>query len=259
MKPAAPKVEAETGLADVLEPIPRVDLTDAVVGRFKTLLAEGKLKPGGRLPSERELSMLLGISRPSLRHGLKALEVIGAIEARRRHGTFVSESATNVLQEPLHLAVLLSSTTFEELYEVRRAVEVELVGLAALRVTADEIKLLDDCLASQRAAVGSPGEFLQKDLEFHNLVARASHNMLFAEILGSLRGVMSGKMQLLLEAPRTELKTNVASTLVEHEAIVKKLRAHNAEGARIAMAHHLKKVYAQWLSLSKRSKTANGR
>jgi DNA-binding FadR family transcriptional regulator len=138
-------------------------------------------------------------------------------------------------------------------------VEVELVGLAALRVTGDELEVLDACLTSQRAAVGSPTEFLQRDLEFHNLVARASHNMLFAEILGSLRGVMSDKMQLLLEAPKAELRTNVASTLAEHEEIVKKLKAHNEAGARNAMVHHLKKVYAQWLSHSKRSKTRNGR
>jgi GntR family transcriptional regulator, transcriptional repressor for pyruvate dehydrogenase complex len=258
MRSTATKDGFGSDLTDALEPIPRVDLTDAVIARFKSLLAQGKLKPGGRLPSERELSTLLGISRPSLRHGLKALEVIGAIEARRRHGTFVSESAANVLEEPLHLAVLLSSTTFEELHEVRRAVEVELVGLAALRVTDDELKLLNDCLASQRAAVRSPEEFLRKDLEFHNLVARASHNMLFAEILGSLRGVMSGNMQRLLEAPKQELRTNVASTLEEHEEILKRLRAHNETGARNAMLHHLKKVYAQWLSLSKRSKTASG-
>ena len=122
-------------LVAALEPIPRVDLTEEVVRRFKWLLAEGKLKPGGRLPPERELATLLGISRPSLRHGLKALELLGAIESRRRHGTFVSDSAGKVLEEPLAFLVLLNATTFEELYEVRRTVEVELAALASTRAT----------------------------------------------------------------------------------------------------------------------------
>jgi GntR family transcriptional repressor for pyruvate dehydrogenase complex len=242
-----------------LRPIPRVDLTDEVMGRFKRLLEEGILKPGERLPSERDLASLLGISRPSLRHGLKALEVIGAIEAQRRHGTFVSESASNVLQEPLHLAALLSSTTFEELYEVRRAVEVELAGLAAQRATEEELVQIEECLASQRAVAGSPQQFLLKDLEFHNLIARASHNPLFAEILGSLRGVMSGKMQLLLEAPKAELRSNVASTLEEHKSIAEKIRNRDEGGTREAMVHHLKRVYTQWVKLSKGTRTGGGR
>jgi len=194
----------------------------------------------------------LGISRPSLRHGLKALEVIGALESKRRHGTFVSNSAGKVLEEPLHLAVLLNSTSFEELYEVRRTVEVKLAGLAAQRATQAELDDIEECLTQQRASINCPPEFLQKDLEFHNLIAQASHNTLFAIFLGSLRRTMSDKMQLLLEAPPPDLETNVASTLEEHRDIVKYLCDRRAKGASEAMRHHLEKVYAQWLKLSRR-------
>jgi GntR family transcriptional regulator, transcriptional repressor for pyruvate dehydrogenase complex len=231
-----------------LQPIPKIDLTEEVVRRFKQLLADGRLKPGGRLPPERELAGLFGISRPSLRHGLKALEMLGAIESRRRHGTFVSESARNVLEEPLNLVVLLNSTTFEELYEVRRIVEVELAALAAERATAAELADIEQCLAEQRVSTGT--EFLTKDLEFHNFIARASHNSLFSVFLGSLRRLMSEKMKVLLvDAPGSDIPSNVAKTVEQHDQIVRKLLARDPAGARETMLDHLEHVYTQWVKL----------
>jgi GntR family transcriptional repressor for pyruvate dehydrogenase complex len=236
-------------LVSALEPIPRIDLTEEVVRRFKALLADGKLKPGGRLPAERDLAVMFGISRPSLRHGLKALELMGAIESRRRHGTFVTKSAGKVLDEPLHFAVLLNATSFEELYEVRRIVEVELAALAAVRASTAELDEIEKCLAEQKASVRLGREFLQKDLEFHNLIARASHNGLFATVLGGLRTIMSDKMRILLESPRADVPKSVHSTLDQHAEIVRRLRARNAAGARKAMLRHLEEVYGQWLRL----------
>jgi GntR family transcriptional repressor for pyruvate dehydrogenase complex len=233
-----------------IKPIPRIELTEAVILRFKQLLAEGKLKPGGRLPPERELAVFLGISRPSLRHGLKSLEMIGAIDSRRRHGTFVCESAANILEEPLNLVMLLNSTSFEELYEVRRVVEVELAALAAARATAKELTDIEHCLADQRASTGTRQEFLTKDLEFHNLIAKASHNSLFSVFLGSLRRLMSNKMQvLLMEPPDTNVPVNMANTVDQHGEIVRALLARDPEKSKETMRFHLEQVYTQWLKL----------
>ena len=248
------KASSDPSLIAALAPIPRVDLTEEVVRRFKWLLAEGKLKPGGRLPPERELATMFGISRPSLRHGLKALELLGAIESRRRHGTFVSDSARNVLEEPLALLVLLNATTFEEHYEVRRTVEVELAALASMRATPAELDAIEGCLAQQRAAsVASLDLFLKSDLELHNLIGQASHNTLFSVFLGSLRRLMSHKMLVLLTAPPSQVPGNVRRTIDEHAEIVRCLRAGDPDGARIAMVHHLESVYSQWLNLKAQS------
>ena len=244
-----PKALLDPSLVSALDPIPRVDLTEEVVRRFKALLADGKLKPGGRLPAERDLAVLFAISRPSLRHGLKALELMGAIESRRRHGTFVTKSAAKILDEPLHFAVLLNSTSFEEVYEVRRIVEVELAGLAAQRATPAELDEIENCLTQQKENINLGREFLQKDLEFHNLIARASHNALFATVLGGLRSIMSDKMRVLLESPRADVPKSVHSTLDQHAEIVRRLRSGNPAGARKAMLHHLEEVYGQWLRL----------
>jgi GntR family transcriptional repressor for pyruvate dehydrogenase complex len=251
-KDDAVSAASSRGAFAALAPIPRIDLTEEVIRRFKQLLAEGELKPGGRLPPERELAVLFGISRPSLRHGLKALEMIGAIDSRRRYGTFVSESAGNVLEEPLNLVVLLNSVTFEELFEVRRIVEIELAALAAARATDAELSDIQQCLKEQRMGAGTPQEFLNKDLEFHNLIARASHNSVFSVFLGSLRRLMSDKMQVLLfDAPGTDIPRNVANTIEQHGEIVQKLIARDPVGARESMLYHLEQVYTQWMKLRK--------
>jgi GntR family transcriptional repressor for pyruvate dehydrogenase complex len=148
--------------------------------------------------------------------------------------------------------MLLNSTTFEELYEVRRVVEVELAALAAVRATGAELTAVEKCLADQRVSAGTPQEFLTKDLEFHNLIARASHNSLFSVFLGSLRRLMSNKMRvLLIEAPGVEVATNMAKTVDQHGEIVRALLARDPVASRETMLYHLEQVYTQWLERQK--------
>src|SRR5579871_2601658 len=128
MKGLLHKTEPAPALLNVVEPIPRIDLTEEVVRRIKILLTNGSIKPGTKLPPERELAEMLGISRPSLRQGLKALRMMAVIDSKRRHGTFISDSAAQVLRQPLDFVMLLNAITIEELFEVRRVIEVELSG-----------------------------------------------------------------------------------------------------------------------------------
>jgi GntR family transcriptional regulator, transcriptional repressor for pyruvate dehydrogenase complex len=229
-------------LNEAFGPIARIDLTEEVIRRFKRLLGEGKLKPGGRLPPERELASLLGISRPSLRHGLKALELMGTIESKRRHGTFVSESAVKVLEEPLSFIVLLDAVSFGELYEVRKTIEVEVAGLAAERADPQELEAIGECLKRQFASQPAPADFLEEDLNFHSLIAHASHNTLFRLFLGSLRRLITEKMQSLSELTNHDF----ASAYEEHSKVVVCLKQRDVAGARKAMLDHLEGVYARW-------------
>ena len=133
---------------------------------------------------------------------------------------------------------------------MRRVVEVELAALAAARATAGELSDIEKCLADQRVSTGTRREFLAKDLEFHNLIAKASHNSLFSVFLGSLRRLMSNKMQvLLLEPPDANVPVNMANTVDQHGEIVRALLARDPERSRERMRHHLEQVYTQWLTL----------
>lgn len=230
-------------LVDPLEPISRVDLTDEVVRRFKLLLQQRKLRPGSRIPPERELATTLGISRPSLRHGLKALELMGTIESRRRHGTFVTESPDRVLDGPLDFAVLLGDIEFDKVFEVRKIVEVELAAFAATRATMAELEAISDCLEHQQTTVGFQEEWLQADIGFHNSIAAAAHNPLFTLLLAAIRRLVLHNMRATFQVASPE---RLSETFPEHLAILRSLRSRDAAGARDAMTHHLDHVFVLW-------------
>lgn len=237
-------------LGQAVEPIPKVDLTEEVIRRIKLLLVEGKIKPGSKLPPERELSEMLGISRPSLRQGLKALRMISVIESRRRHGTFVSDSTAEVLQEPLDFVMLLNAITIEELFEVRRVIEVELAGLAAVRGTNEELRAIKACISRQQADLDAPEKFLAEDIAFHMAIAAAAHNVLFGIFLESIARLLREQRRALLD---TEDK--LSKSYRDHVAIWEKLRVRDAVGARKMMLNHLERVYDVWHRVHRKQAT----
>src|SRR5215210_4551406 len=100
------------------EPIGRAkrkqDVTVRLITIFKQLIAEGVLKPGGRVPAERELAENFGVSRSSLRQALKVLEIMGVISQRVGDGTYVNSDASSLLGEPLEFLILLDGISFHE-------------------------------------------------------------------------------------------------------------------------------------------------
>jgi GntR family transcriptional regulator, transcriptional repressor for pyruvate dehydrogenase complex len=237
------RVTEGDGRINALEPISKINLTKEVVRRFKLLLEQGKLRPGGRLPPERELARLLGISRPSLRHGLKALELMGAIVSRRRLGTFVSGSAGSVMDNPLDLIILLTNISFDEVFEVRKIVEVELSALSAKRASNQEIEAIESSLAKQKANLKHPVEFLKQDLEFHGLIANSARNTLFSLFLAGIHRLVARNMQISL---RLRHESDLLRTYQEHCEIQRNLKLGDEAGSRRAMISHLDRVYAQW-------------
>ena len=241
MKEHARATSRNSDLADVINPIVQVELTEEIVHRIKSLLQDGTIKPGSKLPPERELAAMLGISRPSLRQGLKALRMMAVIDSKRRHGTFVSEFAAKVLHHPLDFVRLLHAITFEDLFEARKVIEVELAAWAAQRGKNAEMQEIHSCLMRQHANLDAPEEFLKEDFEFHHLIAKASHNVLFILFLESLGRLMIENRRALL---RTE--GDLCKSYRDHLAVWQKLKARDADGARQAMRRHLDRIYNVW-------------
>src|SRR5687768_14237734 len=119
------------------------DLTGTLLALFKRLIAEGALVPGDRLPPERELAEMTGVSRSSLRQALKVLDNLGIISQRVGSGTRLNESAASVLSQPLEFLILLEGISFQELMEARLIVEPELAARAAVRASAEELSVLE--------------------------------------------------------------------------------------------------------------------
>jgi GntR family transcriptional regulator, transcriptional repressor for pyruvate dehydrogenase complex len=228
-------------LSEDFEPILRVDLTEEIIGRIKALIARGKLKSGSRLPPERDFARMLGVGRPALRQALKALATMGIIESRVGQGTFVSQSTFRFLNAPMDFMLLLNSVTLSELFEVRKVVEVELAGLAAERASPEEIAQIQDTLNKQNSNLGNPLGFLVEDLNFHNAIAQAAHNVLFTAVLESLSHLMTeGRRKLLLN------EQDLSKSFHDHQRIFKEIQARNKAGTREAMFEHLDRVYHHW-------------
>src|SRR5512144_952948 len=108
-------------------------ITTQLIARLKALISEGVLLPGCKLPPERELAPAFGVSRSSLRHALKALEIMGVLTQRVGDGTYLTSSAAGILSEPLEFLVVLDDISLFDLLETRLIVEPELAARAADR------------------------------------------------------------------------------------------------------------------------------
>jgi GntR family transcriptional repressor for pyruvate dehydrogenase complex len=131
-----------------LGPVKKESVGQQVVGQIVELIRTGNLRRGDRLPSERELVEIFGISRPSLRESMRALSVLGIIESRHGGGAFVTELDATAMLAPLDLFLALSKANFDDAFESRRIIEIEIVRKAAMKATRADIQDLNDMIAA---------------------------------------------------------------------------------------------------------------
>ena len=133
---------------NALERTPPQRANAALLDRFKELIAAGVLRPGSRLPAERDLARQFGVNRTTLRHTLKLLDTLGVVSQRVGDGTYVSEQATAVLDQPIELMILLGDISIEERYQARQVVEPQLAAQAAERAGSRDLALMRGALAA---------------------------------------------------------------------------------------------------------------
>lgn len=193
----------------------------------------GRLGPGHRLPAERELAHEMGVSRPSLRSGLRALQAMGIITSRRGAGTFIVEGPPQLGKAPLQFLAALHGFTLDHMYEARRLLEVGASGLAAERATGEQLAAMADEITGMFAAIGESQAFLSHDLGFHRAVAAGSGNPIVAAIIGTLTEIISEAGRLNLEG------FGLRDSAEAHRRIYEAIRARSPERARRRMSEHL--------------------
>src|SRR6187431_2029936 len=127
--------------------------TEQVVAFVRGLIDRGRLRPGDRLPAERELATQIGVSRPSVRAGLHALAAMGVVRSRHGSGTYIPDGPPLLGSEPLSFLAALHGFTRDEMYEARRILEVGAAGLAAERATPEQLATLADEVAGMFASL----------------------------------------------------------------------------------------------------------
>jgi GntR family transcriptional repressor for pyruvate dehydrogenase complex len=223
-------------------------LSEKIVERLLMLIREKQLCPGDRLPPERELAPLMGVSRPSLREALRALSVMKVVEHRQGSGTYVSSLKPELFINHLDFIFTVNDATFLDLFEARKIIEVGLVSLAARLLTDDQLAGLEDCLKRSSASVEAPESFLQIDLELHGRIVAAAQNRTLALFMHSIDQINIASRRRTNELPEVRRQT-----LKDHRAIVAALRRHDPQAAAQAMRAHLGHVEAKLKALTEKA------
>ncbi len=174
-----------------LESVPAGSPASAVARQLVTLLTTGELAPGSRLPSERVVAEQLGVGRSAVREALAALEILGIVQIRPGSGTYLQGGTSDLLPTTLSWGLMLASNRTRELLEVRSSLERTAAILAAQRADAAQLDELQEYLERQRIALDDPQAFIEADVRFHVLLARAAGNDVLADLLQSLRSMLS--------------------------------------------------------------------
>ena len=219
--------------------LPRSSMSSDASHAIKELIMSGQLKPGDRLPPERELSEMLGISRPTVRESIHALVAMNILETRHGRGTYVGSLQAEELLQPLQFVFSVARGALQELFEARLILEPPMAELAAERASAAEIDEMRDCLSSSRECLHSRDEFAECDVKLHNLISSASRNRFLANQLRSIHTLGVESRALTVQLPKVAERT-----LHDHELIVDAIAAHKPAAARRAMKAHLDGVAA---------------
>jgi len=220
-----------------LEPVRRSKIYEEVAARIRRLIADGRLKPGDKLPPERELAVALGVSRTSVRDAIRTLQVTGLLEPRQGEGTVVRELSTDTLVAPIASALLARKDLLADLIAVRKMIEPAMAHEAARHATPDEIRQMESILTRQAARLETGGLAIDEDSAFHDMIARASRNQVVLKVIDVL-------MDLLREGRERSLQVRgrPQRSLRGHRQILEAIRRRDGDAASRAMLNHLEQI-----------------
>ena len=215
--------------------------SDEVVDGIRRMILDGTVAPGGRLPVEKDLAELLGVSRGSLREGVRALAILGVLETRQGDGTYVTSLGPSVLFAPVGLAVELHGENggAGSFHAVRRILETEAAGMAATRLGPETLEqarhALDEATEVLSRAPIDHEQLMGCDIAFHRAIAVGSGNPVLAALVESFASrTVRGRLWRGLSEEGALQRTHA-----EHGAILAALEARDPERARLRMAVHL--------------------
>ena len=221
---------------DMFDKVVKSTVPGQVIEQIKELLVKGELKRGDRLPPERQLADMLGVSRPSLREALRALEYAGMLETRVGEGIFVVDG-DSIMMNNLLMLHLIKQYALEEMIEVRKVLETSNVRFAVLRARDEDLAALKEILEQSRGQIANKAAFIKSDYAFHQAIAVASGNSILATMLQTMRTMMSDFNSQLLTSQEGRQQV-----YAHHKKIVEAILNRDEKAAQDAMFLHLENV-----------------
>lgn len=228
------------------KPVTRLRTHEHVLAQIEEQVVQGRLRPGDRLPGERQLAEALGVSRSGVREALRVLESMGVIMAGTGSGpsagSIIVGEGTTALGNLLRLHLALAAFSRKELVEVRAQLEMWAAHEAAKHATATDFMTLRDLVTQMREPSIAYSRFNALDTEFHVTIASASGNSLLALIMRALRDSIHREMVAVFETLSGAPKV-VRSLCGQHEAILDALERHDGIEAAKLVKDHIDRFY----------------
>jgi GntR family transcriptional repressor for pyruvate dehydrogenase complex len=218
-----------------------------IVEQVRDLIKEGRLKPGDKLPPEQILAEKFGTSRPSVREALSALEILGITESRGGKGNYIKDNLNFPSYEQKFKELEEEESPFEIL-EARKAVETEIVGLAAKKATKEDIVSIRESLDKMKSAMTNIPGIMEFDREFHINIAKAAHNSLLFSMMTYLADLLKEKLWINLKEKSWSIPGRPQKYFEEHTEIFNVIKNKDSKGARKRMYDHLAGVEKDLLS-----------
>jgi GntR family transcriptional repressor for pyruvate dehydrogenase complex len=218
------------------EVIRRNKVYEEVAKQIERLILK-KLKPGDKLPSERELAEMLQVSRSSIRDAIRGLELMGLVEPRQGAGTIVRELSAESVVNPFAKSLKHQRDQVSELLDFRKMLEPPLAARAATHATDDDIAEMEEILQRQETKMALGEAAVAEDTEFHYSIALASGNTVVLKVLDVV-------MDLLRETRERSLQVEgrAQRSLAGHRRILAAIKRRDAESAKAAMRRHVEDV-----------------
>lgn len=222
------------------EKIARKNLPDQIIGQIQVMIENGFLKPNDRLPSERDLAQMLGVSRLPLREALKSLQSTNVLEVRQGEGYYVRGVETLRLLEFFEEKAGLEHDMLGDLKEARIILEVAAIELACTRRSDEDIMCMRQNNENMKSAVAEGNEqVLQYSMDFHNSIFQAGGNRFLISIMACMASPLYEGRKKTLEANQQRYSLSVK----EHDQMLEAIIAQDAETAKTLMRNHLQTSY----------------
>ncbi|MFZ7103825.1 MAG: FadR/GntR family transcriptional regulator [Peptococcaceae bacterium] len=224
--------------------IKRNKLYEEVVEKIIEMIKIKEITEGEKLPTEKELAAMFGVSRMAIREALSALQSSGVVEVKHGSGTYLKDVNDEVLIKPITRDLISQKDNLLELLELRRGLDTEAVSLAAYRALNEHIVRLEDEFESTKKAVYEGKMAVDEDFNFHFTIAQATQNQTFIKVYNTIANSYYEGFRSIHEILQQRLGPRIV-IINEHEEILKYIKEREPELARVAMRKHLDCAYSR--------------
>lgn len=218
------------------ETVRRNRIYEEIARQIEKMITE-KMKTGDRLPPERQLADIFGVSRSSIRDAIRALELSGLVEARQGLGTVVRERASDAVFNPLTQVLVQKRKLVGELLDVRKMIEPPLARRAAEHATPDEVSEMENILRRQQEKMAAGEMAIEEDNDFHYAIALAADNSVVLKVLDVLMDLLRDTRERSLQ-----VEGRPERSMAGHREILEAIQRKDAAGAEAAMCRHIESV-----------------